>query len=192
MPTKYMTPIRAAVGMTLVVVLQGCCHRHAVIQGPVPVPVRSERITFAVSQTEIEKLVGHVSCLIRTGTADATACEGAAVAVCVDRSDSEVRAEYRAVLTAVSKYEFTNPFAFNHAIKQLIGEEATGTLLVADARREASCREWSEEGSCGALRYRDVWILLKRRDTLPGPVQEIEVFLAGQPCRAEVPNADAR
>ena len=190
--SKYGVGIRIAFGLIAIVPLLGCCCKQVKSsEGPVPVPVQSERILFSLPVPDTEKLAAAVSCLIRTGSADKDACKPT-MPVCNDRPDDEMRSEYRPVVSSLNRFEFSSPFAFNNAIRSLIGGDAMGTLLVADARRTASCREWEADGACGALRYKGIWFLLKRRDAVPGPAQELEVFLAGQPCRGEVTHADAR
>lgn len=194
--SKRHEAIKIAAVLIALSFLQGCCCRQvSSIQGPVPVPVKSEKIVFSMNQksdANMEELVAAVSCLIRTGSAEKSACDNQNVSLCTLKTDSEVRSEYRQVVSSLQGFEFTSIFAFNNAIRKLLGTEAIGSVDVADARRTDSCKEWTGEGSCGAFRYKDLWFLLKRSDPNSGPVQEVEVFLVGMPCREEVPHVDAR
>jgi len=170
----------------------GCCCRD-VRPGDVSaaVPVGSERLSFALTE-DTERIAAAAACLIRTGSAGAD-CNDPNTPRCDLRKDEDVRAEYRAAIEAIRGVALTGPLAFGQEIRMRVGGDAVGTVHVADSRRTLPCRVKNEkEGWCGAVRYKELWFLLKRRAAVPGPAQEMEVFLAGQPCRGGVNSADAR
>ena len=172
--------------------LIGCCCKNVQSYGgPVPVPVKSERLELSFP-LNVEQAVSSIACLVRTGS-PLYDCGDPSTPICdFKRSQKDVSDEYRPILAKLNGFMFDSPNNFNYTLRTLIGEEATETLNIADARRCCSCREWAPEGACGAFRYKELWFLIKRKDSSQGPIQGMEVFLAGMPCREEISNVKSR
>jgi len=167
-----------------------CCKNVQSYGGPVPVPVKSERLELSFP-LNAEQAASSIACLVRTGSPQYN-CGDPGTPICDVRSQEELSNEYRPMLMKLDGFVFESSFSFNDTLRKRIDEGASETLNIADARRSNSCREWLPEGACGAFRYRGLWFLIKRKDPLPGPIQEMEVFLADMPCRKEMSNVKSQ
>ena len=169
--------------------LLACAGRHedTGVDPQVAVPDASARVEADVGEGDwADQLRSQAVCLIRTGNAAGCRGEDEADEVCDPRSEAEVSASLDSLFQALPRITLKSPFSVPQDVKAFL-PGAVVTRAVDDARRSRSCLLW-EEGSppCVGVRTAGVWAVLYRNDPAPGPVQHVEILLAGDPCPSNI------
>jgi hypothetical protein len=167
--------VLAACGSSQPLLLTGVPETQALLSYQLPTDSAALR---AVLNTALDQTV----CLVRSGRADE--CQEALdTPGCDSRSAAEVRALYTAAFDSIPAVTMAGPAQMN---AQLRGVFPAGSpdVPIQDARRGRPCLDWNQaDGTCAAIRYREIWMLFRGPNDARRLPATLEVFLAYLPCR---------
>jgi hypothetical protein len=173
------------VWLAIVVVLSlPACRSATTSLAPVPEAVHRLRFDIplddgAAREVLADALVATV-CLLRGGLTEE--CGSTDFSVCNTRDPAKIRAAVQPFFDNVLELELTSSSAINADVRDTI-PGAEPTRNVADARRNAACIEWRNEGACVAIKLDRAWFYLHAVPSEHGGRPDwLEVFLAEPVC----------